>query len=312
MLIKASSSKQKFISLFVFIIISISIKYVISLGDIRDYFTYTRVLSDKGHMRLRFQDLFFEPYFLFLSKILLYRFTIPQVLYFYYSLLFVLGLIFFSWLAFVKELPAWSKILIFNLFFILFTFVLLRNGIAYMMLALFFYYISKNRFIFSYFSAFLFHITAIPILFLSFFRNKKLNFYIIPIVFIIVGVFSFFFFSKYSIFYLKYKDFKINSIGYNYTIHNLLFVLSLSFFIANLIYYRNQLNNYFYVLLIIMYVILYYFNAVMGFRFSFYIILYLLMNTQLVTATKLERILNKLSFMFIFLGYLTLKLFLFN
>ena len=311
MLLTAKSSQQKKLFLFFFISTTIFFKLYIPLGEIRDYFTYTRVLSDKGHMNIRFMDILFEPYFLLFSKVMLYWFSILQVLNFYYFILFILGVSFFSWLALIEDLSIWKKYFIFNLFFILLSFVLLRNGIAYMILAVFFYYLSKNRFSFLYFGSIVFHITTFPVVFLSFFRNKKINFYIVPIVIILILLFSYLFFNDSSIFYLKFKDFKKNSIGYNFPIHNLIFTLSFSCFILYFVFFKPILNNYYYILLIIIYVILYYFNSVMGFRFSFYIILYLIMNTKLLINSRLESILNRFSILFIFLGILTLKLFLF-
>ena len=312
MLLKSTSPNQKKILLFTFVFLSVFVKLHIPLIEIRDFFTYNRVLIDKGKMAIRIEDIIIEPYFLLLSKILLKWFSILEVLNIYYFILFILGIGFFSWLAFLDDLSVWKKYFILNLFFILFSFVLLRNGIAYIILACFFYYLSKNRFLIFCFSTIVFHITSFPVLFLSFFRNRKLNFYIIPIALIFVILFAYLFYDSSSIFYLKFKDFKKNSLGYNYPIHNLVFILTLSFFIIYLIYFKSILNNYYYILLIFIYLILFYFNSVMGFRFSFYIILYLLMNTRLVLNSRLENFLNRYSFLFIIIGILTLKLFFYN
>ena len=309
-LLKNIDKKRKYFFLFLFIFFSLTIKLIIPLSEIRDFFTYTRVLSDKGHMKIRFVDILYEPYFLFLSKILLLWFSILQVLNFYYFLLFILSISFFIWLAFLKDISLWKKYFLFNLFFILFTFILLRNGIAYMMTAMFFYYLSKDRFMISFFSALFFHITTIPVLFLSVLRKKRLNYYIIPLGITLIFLFFYLFLNESSLLFLKYKDFKKNSVFYNYTVHNVVFFISISIFISYLIFYKNKLLNYFYVSLIFFYVILFYFNAVMGFRFSFYIFLYLFMNTKLIFSSKVDAVFNKYSILFIILGVLTLELFL--
>ena len=310
-LLKNIDTKRKYIFLFTFIFFSLIIKLIIPLSEIRDFFTYTRVLSDKGHMNFFFVDILYEPYFLFLSKILLTCFSIFQVLSIYYFLLFILSISFFIWLAYLKDISFWKKYFLFNLFFILFTFILLRNGIAYMMIAMFFYYLSKDRFIISFFTALFFHITTIPVLFLSFLRKKSLNYYIIPLVIVMIFLFFYLFLNESSLFFLKYKDFKKNSVLYNHTVHNIVFSISISIFISYLIIYKNKLLNYFYVLLLFLYVILFYFNAVMGFRFSFYIFLYLFMHTKLMFSSKADAFLNKYSILFITLGIITVGLFLF-
>jgi hypothetical protein len=262
-------------------------------------------------LKIRFEDIVFEPYFLFLSKNLLSWFSILQVLKFYYFLLFFTGMSFFIWLAFSTDLSFWKKYFIFNLFYILFTFVLLRNGIAYVMLALFFYYLSKNIHIKILYSSILFHITAFPVLLFSFFRTKKINYYIIPIGLFLISLFVFLFYSKYSMLYLKFKDFKKNSIAYNYLFHNIVFFLTLLIMFFYIRFHKHILNNYYFILLIFVYIILFYFNVVMGFRFSFYIILYLIMNVNLNFFPKFEKFFNRISILFIFLGILSLKLFLF-
>lgn len=311
-LLKSTSSKQAKIALILFLLLSVFVKSHLPLIAIRDFFTYNRVLIDKGKMGIRIEDVIFEPYFLLLSKMLLKWLSILQVLKIYYFILFMLAIAFFSWLAFLKDLSLWKKYLIFNLFFILFSFILLRNGIAYMMLAFFFYYLSKNRYFIFCFSAIIFHITSFPVLFLSFFRKKKLNLFILPLAIIFILLFAYLFYDSSSIFYLKFKDFKKNAAGYNYPIHTLVFIMTLSIFIGYFIYFKSLLNNYYYILLIFIYVILYYFNSVMGFRFSFYIILYLIMNTKLILNSRIENALNRYSFLFIIIGIITVKLFLYN
>lgn len=306
-----TASNKKYIFLFTFILFSLIIKISIPLSEVRDFYTYTRVLSNKGHMKVRFDDFVFEPYFLLISKILLSWFSILQVLKFYYSLLFVIGMSFFIWLAFSEQLTLWKKYFIFNLFYTLFAFVLLRNGIAYVLIALFFYYLSRKIYLKLIYTSVLFHITAFPVLLFSFFRNKRINYYIIPIGLFLIALFAFLFYSKYSMFYLKFKDFKHNSIGYNYLVHNIVFILTLMISFLFFYFHKHILNNYYFVLLIFLYIILFYFNAVMGFRFSFYIILYLIMNVSLNFSPKIEKLLNKYSILFIFLGIMSVKLFLF-
>jgi hypothetical protein len=310
-LLKNINNNRKYFYLLVFILFSIIIKLIIPLSELRDYFTYAKVLSDKGYKKILFADILFEPYFLFLSKILLSWFSISQVLKFYYFFLFMLSTSFFIWIAFIEEVSFWKKYFLFNIFFILFSFILLRNGIAYMMLALFFYYLSKDRFLLSFFSALFFHITTVPVLFLSLLREKKLNFYIIPLGVLIVFSFIYLFLNESSLFFLKYKDFKKNSSFYNYTAHYTVFFLSLSYFTFCLFFFKKTLFNYFYFLLIFIYAVLFYFNPVMGFRFSFYILLYLMLNTKLLFSSRLENILNSYSILFIVFGFLTFKLFLY-
>jgi hypothetical protein len=310
-LAKSTSKRNKYILLFLFIILSFFLNFNIVNYKIRDFDTYVKVINLRGHNPIGFLDFFYEPYFLLLSKYLIKFISVSGIIEFYYFILILVSLLFFSWLSFLEEISLWKKYFLFNLFYLLFTFVLLRNGIAYMLIAVFFYYLSKGRFYYSFFSSILFHLTVFPILLFSFFRHKKINLYIIPFCLSLILLFVFLFFDTNSVLYSKYQDFKINSLGYNNTIHYLVFVSSITIFIFYYILYKNQLNNYFYVSLLFIYLILFYFNSVMGFRFSFYILLYLMLNTKLLFSSRLENILNSYSILFIVFGFLTFKLFLY-
>ena len=300
------------IILFIFFLLSsFLLNYLIINDQIRDYFTYTRVLTDKGYYQIVLKDLFYEPYFIMLSKFLLKYFTIPVVLNIYYTILYLTSTLFFSWLVFETKLSSWKKNILFNFFYILFSFVLIRNGLVYMIFALFFYQSSLNRKFYIQYASFFIHLTSIPILFLSLFKSKKINFYIIPIAVILLASTFFLFLDKSSILYLKYIDYKKNSVNYNYLIHYVIFFLTISLFIYLFFKFNLILSNYFFTLMVFIYITLFYFNAVMGFRFSFYIFLYLLMNTSIVFNKKTESILNRYSFLFILIGFLSFKLFLF-
>ena len=310
-LTKKYSLKIKFFLLFSFLMLSLLLKYFINLDVVRDYYTYTRVLSDNGHKKITFINFVYEPYLLLISKILLRFLSIPVVLKIYYNTLFVISIAFFSWLAFLRDLSPWRKYLLFNLFFVLFTFILIRNGIAYMLIALFLYDLSKGRNSYIYYGSVLFHITCIPIVIASFFRNKKINIYIIPIGIVLIVFFAFLFLGKSSILYAKFNDFKKNSITYNHLFHEIIFYSTLVIFSVYFLFNKNKLNNYFYILLIIMYLILFNFNYVMGFRFSFYIFIYLLMSANINFTSKIEEIINKYHILFLPIALISLKLFLY-
>jgi hypothetical protein len=301
----------KYILLFIFIISSIVLKLKIPLSEIRDYPTYAKVMSDKGYKHLALLDIIYEPYLMLLSKFLLKILSISKLLELYYSIMFFVSILFFSWLAFVKDIQPWKRAILFNLFFTLFTFVLLRNSIACFILAFYFYLSSKSIKSYLLYSSIIFHISVFPIILFDFFKKRKLDYYIILVFVFILICILFLFFDHSSLLYSKFQDFKSRSHLYNYTFHNIVFFLTLLFFLCLWFYFKNILNNYFYTLIFITYLMLYFFNPVIGFRFSFYIFLYLLMNTKLFFNSKIESILNRYSFLFILVGFLSFKLFLF-
>jgi hypothetical protein len=305
------SLRIKYGLLFFFILNSILLKLKIPLFEIRDYPTYAKVLSDKGYKHLVLLDIFYEPYLMLLSKFLLKILSISKLLEFYYFIMFFVSILFFSWLSFIKDIQPWKKAMLFNLFFTLFTFVLLRNSIACFILAFYFYLSSKSIKTYLLYSSIIFHISVFPIILFDFFKKRKLDYYIILVFVFLLICIVFLFFDHSSLLYSKFQDFKSRSHLYNYTFHNVVFFLTLLFILCLGFYFKNILNNYFYALIFITYLILYFFNPVIGFRFSFYIFLYLLMNTKLVFNSKTESILNRYSFLFILIGFLSFKLFLF-
>jgi len=295
----------------IFILLSLLLNQILDHELFRDYATYYRVLTDKGYKPVSFSDFIYEPYLMLISKLLLKYFSIGSVLFFYYLILFLLSTLFFCWIAFLEDISPWKKNIFFGLFHILFTFLLIRNGIALMILAVFFYLQSKSTKTYFQLSSLFFHLTTFPVLLFSIFNKKKITYFIIPIIIFITISLFFLLNDPASILNQKFRDFQKNSIYYNYPFHYSVFVLTISIFIFFWVYFKKILNNYFYVLMILLYVLLFYFNVVMGFRFSFYIFIFLLIDKNLHFSDPIEKYLNRYSlFMFVF-SILSFRLFLF-
>jgi hypothetical protein len=304
-------NQKKYILLFLFISVSLFFRFLIPNERIPDFSTYTDVLYNNVSLPISIVDFYYEPYYLLLSKSLIRWISVPQLLNFYYFSLFSISLIFFSWLSFLNDISPWKKYLLFNLFYILFTFVLLRNGIAYMIFATYFYLLYKCKNVYFQITSFLFHLSSYIVLFFSLFISKKINYYIILVVLVLLASILFLYFNDSSFLYAKFYDYKANGYGYNYKAHNFIFVISLMIFCIVFFFFKDCLNNYFFFLMVILYVIFFCLNPVMGFRFSFYIYLYLLMNPKIRFTDKFEKYSQLLSIPFILLGIITLRLFLF-
>lgn len=226
----------------------------------------------------------------------------------------IIATIFFVWLLKVKDVEPWKKMLLFSIFYFFFAFVLLRNGPVYLLFGLYFYYNFRNiKFNYVLVAPFM-HISSIVILIVFFHKWK--NYYRYFFIICILLPICFLVFKPilqevdaFQRILLKINEYlKLNNIA---GIMDWLFFTFISgLLITGAMLYKKQMLHPFIITSAVFYYISYYFNPVVAFRFSPYILFALLfMNFEDLKNRKIFKLLNLSSVLlfpvFLFILYHT-------
>jgi hypothetical protein len=292
--------KWKFFMLFIFIVLTFCYKLTVNISLMPDYDAYIQIIGVESSIN-GFMLIFSEPYFFQIINWLTQFYSENSSIGFFYEINYIITLYFFCWLAFRKDLSTWKKVLLFALYYYLFSYVLLRNTIAYILTGFLFYFAHKEKYIKISMFAFLAHLSCLPILFFSIFKNRRSDTLLIGIIFFYVIIF--FVIINFNIISpdLNEKLYAYQSSqDYGKSIfHKVYFMILLG---INYILFTNQkvtFFNYTYTLIFITYLALQYISPVMGFRFSIYLIMYILLNPTFLFNKRIEFHLNWLSILLI-------------
>jgi hypothetical protein len=189
----------------------------------------------------------------------------------------------------------WKKNFLFALFYFLFSYVLIRNTPAYILVGILFYYLFKHKLIKISFLSFLAHISSLPILFFSLFKNKPVDRFLF-IYLILYGI------VLKIILMLPFLDIKERFENYHNISENVNWIAHMWYFCfvlgVNLYLFlknKNVIYNYTYSFIFVTYLFLQSTSPILGFRFSIYIILYLLLNPEFKLNDQIEKWFDKLS-----------------
>jgi len=299
----------KFLFAVFFIVLSYLLKTVINISKTADYENYLYIIAD-AKPEFSFKMLFEEPYFFYLGSWLCRYFPKKESLEFFYDASFIYTTIFFIWLAFLKNISSINKIIVLSLYYFFFAYIVLRNAPAYILSSVCFYYLHQNKYIKFTVISFLTHLTVVPAIIFSKFKNKLGDKKLLFMCLIFIATFNllinipFFGISEKFAGYADEKE-------YGQSIfHKVYFIVVV---VLNLYLYRIKKDiifNYTYLFLFAAYLVANYSNAVMGYRFSIYLILYLMINPQLNYSLNTKRILIlvvPLCFVLFIFNYLTLQ-----
>lgn len=302
LLVLKNNLEYKIIFSFLFIVCCLIIKNNTEVANLHDYGTYYQVIgSDVPFFSI--DELFSEPYFFQISNYFyLNSHSATHTIVFFYDVNFYLTLFFFVWLSFLKNIAAWKKVVLFSLYYYLYSYILLRNTPAYVLVGILFCYLHKNKYFYPSALSFMAHLSALPILMFSVFKNKTSD----KKMFLLL---VFFFLSLNVIFRLPFFGLQDKLLVYQEDqeygrtiIHKIYFAVII--FVHVFLFFKKRMvvYNYTYSFIFLIYIFLQILSPVMGFRFSVYLILYLLLNPELKFDSHTERRLDTLSFMFIILG----------
>jgi EpsG family len=288
----------KICMLFLFIILTFCYKLTVNISSMPDYDGYIQSIGVDNTTNW-FMLLFSEPYFFQIINLLTRYYSEGSSIVFFYEVNYVITLFFFCWVAFRKDISTWKKVLLFSLYYYLFSYVLLRNTIAYVLTGLLFYFMHKEKYLKISIFAFLAHLSCLPILIFSAFKNRRSD----RVLIVIMSLYIIFFFV---IINLNIITPDLNEKLYTYQssqeygksiFHKMYFYILLGINYILFRYQKNVFFNYTYILIFFTYLAIQYISPVMGFRFSIYLIIYILLNPKCIFNKKIEFHLNWLSFL---------------
>lgn len=272
-------SKKNRLFILCFIISSVVLRLIIHVSLNNDYLLYYNFqIFHKPHGFVSF--LLNEPYlysvYVFFSFFLNSKESVFLGVYWFNWLI---ASCFFCWLIKRIDVETWKKMILFVCYYFILTFVVLRNGPAYILFALFFYYSFRNKkFNWVLLTPFM-HISSSLLLVTFLYKSK---FYFSVLVFVFLFIFLFFFISPFLSHIGAFESILdkisiyskgIPSIG---IMHKIFFMFISFLIIAGFLFYKKRMLHPILMTTIFIYMISYYINPVVAFRFSPYVIFALL------------------------------------
>ncbi|WP_431611213.1 EpsG family protein [Chryseobacterium sp. 'Rf worker isolate 10'] len=279
------------------LIVCIIIRDTTPMSANADYDAYYYGYGELDDSVAWYLQLFREPYFYYLKSVAgLFTFDKKELFNYIYYFNFSISAVFFIWLAQLKDVALWKKVVFYIIYYFLFSFTVLRNTPAYILVTVLFYFLQRDKRWHWGYWAFFAHISSIIAIGISFFQNKKptLKF----LIYSIISVSLLFVFSRISIF--SALLFKLDAYA---TLQRKASIAHIVFFIAfNLVvfftYFKNRKIVYtnVFILLYLVCVVLFAINPVMFFRFSIYAISYLI-TSPTEKLTSIDKIMNNMVFL---------------
>ena len=194
---------------------------------------------------------------------------------------FVITTIFFIWLLYRKDVEMWKKMFLFVLHYFLFAFVVLRNGPAYMLFAMYFYYTFRDRKFNWVLLTPLMHISSSLVL-INYFHKWKYYFKMLLAAILFIGIFAFIskpLLTSIDAFKSILSKIDIYSRGMPEIglLHILFFIFIFGLLGAGFVIYKRQLLHPIIITTALFYGITFFINPIVAHRFSPYIIFALLL-----------------------------------
>lgn len=189
---------------------------------------------------------------------------------------FLMSILFFIWLICRKDVEMWKKMILFVFHYFLFGFVVLRNGPAYMLFAMYFYYAFRDKKFNWIFITPLMHISSFLLL-VAYFHKWKNYFKAV----LIAGVLTGLFFLTMKPFLASINAFKsilskidiysqgMAKVGF---MHILFFLFVCSLIIAGFLLYKKKMLHPILVTTMLFYGITFFINPIVAHRFSPYLL----------------------------------------
>jgi hypothetical protein len=303
---------QKFLFIILFLITSFFVRLLVPIEFNKDYYGYLEFHNfDDPEDAISF--LFSEPYLYLIFKFFnIFTADKKVIIHSIYWVNLILINVFYVWILNRRDLTVWKKVVFFSFYYFLFGFVLLRNAPVYMLFALFFYYSYRKVFFPQIILTPLMHLSALTLVPIFFNRNKYYFKIIILVLIILLPIITTYllpFIENYltmnnALNKIDAYSGGVPTIG---IFHKLYFVFILCVIFMAFIVYKKDALNPILVTSSCIYFISFFFNPVVGFRYSPYIIMAVLfMNSKNKVSNKLNNFLNLASFSLLLYFFLTL------
>lgn len=274
--------RHKYFFVIIYLIFSIVNRTTIPMELNKDYYGYFDLhnFDDKDDF---VSFLFSEPYLYIIYKFFS-LFTLDKKIVFdlIYWFNFLITNIFFVWLLTRYDISVWKKVTLFAFYYFLFAFVLLRNAPVYMIFACFFYYSYRDKKFYNIVLTPFMHLSALSLIITIFNKNKyyyKVLFFILLILLpalliYILPLLSSLLALQNSINKIDSYSAEMLSIGFFHRIYFVFVSIALAgaFFV-----YKSKAFNPILVTTAVLYYTSFFINPVLGYRFSPYVFMALLL-----------------------------------
>lgn len=292
--------KKKLIFTSLFIMFSILMRRIINVNLNNDYFLYYNFdIFKKPTSLLNF--ILNEPYLY--SIYTFFNFFMDEkkdVFLAIYWFNFLIITLFFIWLIFRKDIEVWKKMVLFVLNYFLFGFVLLRNGPAYVLFAMYFYYTFRDiKFNWVLITPFM-HISS-SLMLVTYFHKRKWYFKLLlfsPIILLCLFFITKPFLMSIQAFESILSKINIYSEGMSVVgILHILFFLFITVLVSlGFLLYKRKMLHPILVTTIFFYGFTFYINPIVAHRFSPYVLFGLLLYPfDKIGEEKMALQLNRLS-----------------
>jgi hypothetical protein len=296
----STGTKQKILYTGLFVVFSIALRVVLDVTLNNDYYYYYDFkIFHKPTSFLSF--LVNEPYLYSVYAFFTFFFDAKKEVFLaMYWFNFLITTLFFIWLLYRKDVAMWKKMILFVFHYFLFGFVVLRNGPAYMLFALYFYYTFRSKKFNWILITPLMHISSCLLLVTYFHKWKN---YFKGLLF--AGIFITLFFlvlkpylASIAAFTSIVSKIEIYSQGMPVVgfMHVLFFLFIFSLFLAGFLLYRKKMFHPILVTTLLFYGVTFFINPVVAHRFSPYVIFALLLFPfDTLKNEKMVVLLNRLT-----------------
>ncbi len=275
--------QNKVFYLLSFILLSIVLRLLIPTDINKDYIGYYELYNYNNPENI-LSFLISEPYLFIIYKFFeLFTSNKRIIIECIYWFNLLISLYFYIWLAYRKDIELWKKVVIFVFYYFLTSYVVLRNAPVYFIYSYFFYYsfraIQYRKIFFSPFM----HISSAPFLLLLFYKSKNYFKYLSLALLLFIPILFFVVFPIIdSIEELQQSLNKVDAYTEGESevgvFHKIYFCFITLLLIINWLNFKKKLFHPLIITTFIIYYISFFINPVIGFRFSPYIILVLLLN----------------------------------
>lgn len=262
---------------FVFVFVSSLFRGEVPYTANADY--WGQYIHTQQYFEYSISNIFKEPYLFLINDFFLLFFSKSEEAFqAIYILNFMISSFFFIWLARRKDISLILKCTFFTLYYFLFTYTVIRNSIAYILIAVTFYHLIRNRTFQVGKVAFLFHMSSLPVVLSTYLGikppSKRVLLYIVTgglLVGLVMNI------PIFSHLLEKFNAYSSSDYSLNRQFHTIYFLFVVFCIILLYVFNKKSVYMSIFIFNFILYVILFLVNPVMSFRFSIYIISFIIM-----------------------------------
>lgn len=296
----ATNSNQKIVYTSLFVVFSVALRVVLDVTLNNDYYYYYSFgifHKPTGFLSYLLNEPYLYSIYAFFTLFLEAKKEVFLAMYWFN---FLIATLFFIWLVYRKDVEMWKKMILFVFHYFGFGFVVLRNGPAYMLFAMYFYYAFRDKkFNWVLITPWM-HISSYVML-VTYFHKWKNYFKALLVASAFIGVFFLLmkpFLASIDAFKSIVSKIDIYSQGMQVVgfMHVVFFLFICSLFSAGFLLYKKKMLHPILVTTMLFYGITFFINPIVAHRFSPYVIFALLLYPfEEISNNKIVLLLNKFS-----------------